>query len=375
VHAITARTSSDVVHWREVPNPALKNPNDVICKTIELGICGTDREVVAGQRPLCPPGETQLILGHECLARVVALADGVDDLRVGDLVTPVVRRLNRPEDDSAESIDLARGAPRQDRPDLAKWGEFVERGIVLAHGFSSPFWVDQPGHLVRVPESLAGVAVLTEPQAVAEKAANEAAKIQSARLDLDWEASSPRVLVLGLGPIGFACVLAGLGRGWPVTIMGRDSPDSFRASLAREFGASYQRIQADTFPSSLDAPEGPYDLILECTGSESLLATAAPLLASCGAAVWLAANRQPRPTETELAKMMRLGIIRNHLHLGSVNAAPRDIDQALRRLEQFLHSHPAALKSLITKRVAPRDSLEDFVRREPQGVKVVVEFD
>ena len=72
--------------------------------------------------------------------------------------------------------------------------------------------------------------------------------------------------------------------------------------------------------------------------------------------------------------MMRLGVIRNHLHLGSVNAARRDIDDALQRLEQFQGSHPSPLKSLITKRVAPNDSLGDFVKREPQGIKVVLDY-
>jgi len=373
VYAITARTSSDVAHWSEVPDPLIENENDVICRTIQLGICGTDREVVAGGEPFVPPGETELVLGHECLARVEANGGEQNDLQVGDLVTPLVRRLCSAAP-PVETSNSPRGVEPAGRPDLAGWGRYVERGIVHSHGFSSPFWTDQSRHLVRVPESLVDVAVLTEPQSVAEKAANEADLLQSARLGSNWGSESPRVLVLGMGPIGFACLLASVGRGWPVTLMGRDSPDSFRAQLAQQFGAEYQRIDPTTFQLPLDATDVPFDLILESTGSETLMAIAASLLAPRGAAVWLAANRQPHPSETAMAQMMRLGVIRNHLHLGSVNAARRDIDDALQRLEQFQGSHPSPLKSLITKRVAPNDSLGDFVKRAPQGIKVVLDY-
>src|SRR6185436_14529778 len=97
--------------------------------------------------------------GHECLARIEAIGSDVSAFRVGDLVVPVVRR-------------PLTGQTR--RADLLPFGTFVERGIVREHGFSQPLWLDRPEHLFRVPADIVDLAVLTEPLAVSEKAANEA---------------------------------------------------------------------------------------------------------------------------------------------------------------------------------------------------------
>ena len=138
------------------------------------------------------------ILGHECLAEIVLVGAKVTDYRPGDLVVPAVRRPL-----GNQSI----------RVDMLGLGEFVERGIFHEHGFSCPSWLDRPEHLFRVKRSIASVAVLAEPVAVAEKGINEALVIQQARLGASiWAASPPRVLVTGMGPIGFAAVLAEIGR-------------------------------------------------------------------------------------------------------------------------------------------------------------------
>src|SRR5439155_8709944 len=142
-------------------------------------------------KPWSPAGEDRLILGHECLARIEAVGPGVTDYRVGDFVVPLVRR----------------ALPGQTRrADLLPFGAFVERGIIREHGFSQPLWLDRPEHLFRVPVDIVDLAVLTEPLTCAEKGCNEAAVLTRARLGEDaWSASTPpRVLVTGMGPIGFA---------------------------------------------------------------------------------------------------------------------------------------------------------------------------
>jgi hypothetical protein len=82
---------------------------------MELGICGTDREILASENPLVPPGEDLLVLGHESLARVEEVGEGVTEVIVGDLVVPVVRRAS---------------AWSPTRVDLLPFGQYTERGIV-----------------------------------------------------------------------------------------------------------------------------------------------------------------------------------------------------------------------------------------------------
>lgn len=345
----------------DVPEPRSPAAGEVLCETLELGICGTDREILHSRRPHVPDGQSHLILGHECLAQVAAVGSGVERLRVGDLVVPVVRRATDP------STRLAR-----ERPDLLPFGTFVERGIYEAHGFSARWWLDRPEYLLPVPRALAPVAVFAEPQSICEKAINEAIVLQQARAGRDaWRDGAPRVLVTGLGPIALAGVLASVARGWPVTVMGRDAPGTFRAQLVQRLGGAY-RLLPGAAPGDVEA-EG-FDLLLECTGSDEVLVAASAWVRSLGILVWLGSARLPQATSLELSRMMRDGILRNHLHLGTVNAAVRDFRDALAHLEQLQQTHAGALADLFTARVALSESLWHYERRQPQGIKTVVEY-
>jgi threonine dehydrogenase-like Zn-dependent dehydrogenase len=345
-----------------VDAPEISPPHDgqVLCRTLQVGICGTDREILLSKAPHTPAESDFLILGHECLARVEACGAGVSKVRVGDLVAPVVRR-------PFERF-------RCERPDMLAFGRFSERGIYEEHGFTPPTFLDLPEHLYVVDPRLASVAVLTEPFSVAEKAVNEALAVQRGRLgDKVWTDPPPRVLVTGLGPIGFAALAVAVCRGWPATICGRDADDSFRARLAQDFGATYlPRDRADWKPP--DVEKDGFDLLLECTGSEEVMIEASGAIASRGVIVWLGSSRIPEPITLNVARTMRDGILRNHLHLGTVNAAPRDFEAALADLAQLWRSHRGPLERIITERVAPADSLWHYENRTPQGIKTVLVY-
>jgi threonine dehydrogenase-like Zn-dependent dehydrogenase len=335
-------------------------PGEVLCRTVELGVCGTDREILHSAKPLAPPGEDILVLGHECLGTVESVGPGVTGFRRGDLVIPIVRR----------------ALPNQTgRVDLLPFGAYVERGIVREHGFSPPLWLDRPEHLFHVPSEIADLAILAEPMTVSEKAINEAWLLTQARLGTDvWTtANPPRVLVTGMGPIGFTAVVASVARGWPVTMLGRDQPDSFRAELAGRLGGRYERL-SDCESLMADIQRDGYDLLLECTGSDSVMLATAGLIRSCGVIVWLGSTRVPQPAMHNVQRLMREGLLRNHIHLGCVNAAPRDFHDALKHLSLLAKDRREALAKLITARVRPADSLWHYEHRQPQGIKTVLMY-
>jgi threonine dehydrogenase-like Zn-dependent dehydrogenase len=360
MHAIAAHIGSTQPTILQLPVPPEPAAGEVLCRTLQLGICGTDREILHSANPWTPAGDKFLVLGHECLARIDAVGAAVTEYQTGDLVVPAVRRAK---------------AGQTRRLDYLPLGAFTERGIWSEHGFSQPLWLDRPEHLYRVPAGIEDLAVFAEPLAVAEKGANEAHTLQQARLVTEiWTQSQPpRVLVTGMGPIGFAGVLAAVARGWPVTMAGRDAEDTFRAGLARALGADYVQFAAlEAEPA--DVEDTGYDLVLECTGSDEVMLVAAPLLRSCGILVWLGSTRLPRPKSHNLEKLMRDGLIRNHLHVGCVNAAPRDFQGALAHLAQLKRTHAAHLAALITARIRLADSLWHYEHREPQGIKTVIEY-
>src|SRR5438445_13712934 len=57
----------------EVPPPP-RQDGTILVRTLALGVCGTDREIVAGEYGTTPPGEERLVLGHESLGRVAEAA-------------------------------------------------------------------------------------------------------------------------------------------------------------------------------------------------------------------------------------------------------------------------------------------------------------
>jgi threonine dehydrogenase-like Zn-dependent dehydrogenase len=154
---------------------------------------------------------------------------------------------------------------------------------------------------------------------------------------------------------------------------GRDPHDSFRARLAQSLGARYLPESVANFAPADVEQEG-YDLILECTGSDEVMVRVSQALASRGVLVWLGSSRRPKPMSLNVAQVMRHGVLRNHVHIGCVNAAPRDFVDALAHLDQLRCTHAAALSALITARVSPQDALWHYEHRQPQGIKTVVEF-
>jgi hypothetical protein len=102
---------------------------------------------------------------------------------------------------------------------------------------------------------------------------------------------------------------------------------------------------------------------------------AAASVRSCGVIVWLGSNRVPQPETRNVQKMVRDGLLKNHIHIGCVNAAARDFRDALRDLSLLAKDRRAELNKLITARVRPEDSLPHYERREAQGIKTVVMYE
>src|SRR5215470_11510454 len=133
--------------------PRRPRGDEVLLRPVEVGICGTDREIFAFEHGAPPPGSSELVLGHEALAEIVEVGPDAEWARPGWLVVPMVRR----------PCSNARCAPcRAGRPEYCATGEFSERGIVHADGFMSEYVLEEERYLVPVPRVLEDVAVLVE---------------------------------------------------------------------------------------------------------------------------------------------------------------------------------------------------------------------
>src|SRR6266536_1337008 len=68
--------------WADVAVPALHGPSDALVRPLAVATCDLDTAVNAGRFPIGLP----YALGHEFVAEVVDVADGVTGVRPGDVV-------------------------------------------------------------------------------------------------------------------------------------------------------------------------------------------------------------------------------------------------------------------------------------------------
>src|SRR5882724_5708761 len=76
----------------DFPEPKLKSPTSVKLRILQVGVCGTDREIASFAYGTAPEGSGYLVLGHEALGEVVEVGPEVTNLKPGDLAIPMVRR-------------------------------------------------------------------------------------------------------------------------------------------------------------------------------------------------------------------------------------------------------------------------------------------
>ena len=64
----------------DMPEPGPLASGQVLLRVLEVGVCGTDREIADQHYGTPPPGEDRLVIGHEALAEVIEVGQGVTAL-------------------------------------------------------------------------------------------------------------------------------------------------------------------------------------------------------------------------------------------------------------------------------------------------------
>ena len=72
------------LEWRDVPAPRIQGDGEALIRPRAVARCDIDRFLASGLFPLRGP----FALGHECVAELVALGDGVRGLGIGQRVVP-----------------------------------------------------------------------------------------------------------------------------------------------------------------------------------------------------------------------------------------------------------------------------------------------
>jgi glucose 1-dehydrogenase len=185
----------------DMPRPP-NVPGAVRVRTLAVGICGTDREILAGHYGTSAPGAQQLILGHEYLGEVID-APAQCDLAAGDLVVGIVRH-----PDPAPCVACA-----SREWDMCRNGLYTEHGIKERDGFCVEEFLIGPEFCVRVNARLRETGVLLEPASVVAKAWDHIERIGARTRS--WRPAT--VLVTGAGAVGLLAALLAQQRGCTIS--------------------------------------------------------------------------------------------------------------------------------------------------------------
>lgn len=352
------------------PAPIIRKPTEVRLRMLDVGVCGTDKEIASFQYGSPPENSEYLVIGHESLAEVVEIGKGVTHLKVGDLVVSMVRR-------PCEHKDCL--ACRSGRQDFCYTGDFKERGIKDVHGFMTEFVVDDENFMIPVPRELRDIGVLIEPLTIAVKALAQLLQIQAR---LPW--TSPivpgkksefchRAVVLGAGPVGILGAMVLVNAGFETFVYSRGSETGTKGLLTKSFGATFISTESHSAKSLFDHI-GSIDVVYEAVGVSKLAFEVLEMLGTNGVFIFTGIPGRKPPIEIDTDLMMRNLVLKNQAVYGTVNAGKTAHEEAVRNLKVFVSKWPAAVRSLITGRY-PIERFADLLLGKPGGIKNVITFD
>lgn len=349
------------------PEPNLATPTQVKLRVLDVGICGTDKEIVKFEYGTPPDGSDYLILGHESLSEVVEVGPEVRNLRVGDLAVATVRRpCSHPE-----CI-----ACRSGRQDFCYTGDFTERGIKQQHGYMTELVVEEARYVCCAPRPLRDVGVLVEPLTIAEKGIEQLWQVQQR---LPWACPvesgvAPghcrKALVLGAGPVGLLGAMKLVIEGFDTYVYSKSSASDKKEDVVKSIGATFIRAE-DNDVEQMAKQIGSIDVVYEAVGASGLAFEVLKHLGTNGVFIFTGVPGRKAPISVDTDLLMRDYVLKNQVLFGTVNASLQSFQSAIKDLGTFLQKWPDAVRTLVSNRF-PIDYATEPLAGGVDGIKNVI---
>jgi threonine dehydrogenase-like Zn-dependent dehydrogenase len=246
MRALVLRDFYDIA-VEERPDP-VAGSGQVVVEVIATGICGSDFHGYSGENGRRHPGQ---VMGHETVGRIDELGSEVAELAVGQLVTvnPVMSCHVCPACLSGQEQWCTRRVVLGVAPEIP--AAFADRVAVPA------------ANIVPLPDDMPEeLGALVEPMAVGYHAIRRG-----------LPRPEDRVLVIGGGPIGQACLLAARRLG--VQALALSDVSQSRRNLCARLGAEVIDPSAGDLPEAVaDRLGGPATLVADAVGVNATVADA-----------------------------------------------------------------------------------------------------
>jgi threonine dehydrogenase-like Zn-dependent dehydrogenase len=328
VHALVTEPARP--HSTRVEKVGEPHGGGMLLRVLEVGVCGTDREISEGSFGIPPDGTQELVLGHEMLAVVERDGDG---FMSGELVTAIVRR------SCGRCLACDEGAP-----DSCLTGEYSERGITRLDGFARELLLEDPEQVIAIPRSLGRLGVLAEPTSICARAVRHALTIGGRQ---PW--APARALVLGGGAVGLLSTMLLRLQGIEVWIASLEPANAIAGALGAHYVSTSDATVTDL---------GGFDIVIHAAGDAQLAADALGLLRRSGVACLLGIDGREQKVELGGRVIGLDTVLENRVLVGSVNAHRQDWLAGVESLDRARTTWPGVLEELIALRV-PLDRFAD----------------
>src|SRR5579883_3359727 len=317
----------------DVEEPQIARPTEVKLRMLDVGICGTDREISSFQYGTPPDGSDYLILGHESLGEVVEIGPAVQGISVGDLAVIMVRR---------PCPHAECHACRAGRSDFCVTGDFTERVTIAEKALSQALHIER-----RMP----WLAEIT-PQSP--------------------ERSELTAAILGAGAIGLLGAMALRAMDIETYVYDRVPPPNSKSQLVETIGARY--ISPENPSTSFTDLIGHVHFIYEATGVSQLAFQAIMALSPNSILVLTGVPGLGAHKELDTDTLKRNMVLQNQVILGTVNAGSVDHVSAIRHIKTFMERWPEVFDTIISGRY-PLDAYRDLLLGQSSGIKNVLSFE
>jgi threonine dehydrogenase-like Zn-dependent dehydrogenase len=364
------------VHAFEIPQPEIRQPDEVLIRVKEVGLDGTDFNMVRYRLQDSTEDRNEIVMGHEMVGMVEAAGSKVKSLAPGDVVVMTVRR----------GCGICQPC-LHNQSDMCMTGLYTERGIHKRDGFLTKFVVDQEQYAVKVPGDLAKLAVFTEPLSIAEKSIEQIRIIQSR---FPWACAHPEhafssqdwggcktALVVGGGPLGLlATALLRLSEVY--TYVADILPeDSRKIHMVEHMGANYIDARSKTPKEVVElcCTTSNLDIIFEAAGAAATAVELIPYMSRSSIYVMTGIPREEFIINVDAAQLIRQIVRYNQVVVGSVNSNRSHFKMALKDIPEIDSRFSGMLKEMITHRFQLGDYQLAFALSDPKHIKTVIEVE
>jgi len=258
-------TGIRAMEMREVPDPEIKSPTDVLIKMGSVGVCGSDVHYYTTGRIGSQVVEYPFAVGHECAGTVAAVGADVTLFKEGDRVAiePAMPcwECDQCEAERSHTCRNLRflGCPGQAEGSLS---EYIVMPETCCFPLQDATTLEQ--------------GVLSEPLAIGVYACHLAGDLEG-----------KRIAILGSGPIGLSVLMPAKAQGVGAVYM-TDKIDA-RLALAKKAGADWTGNvdQIDAAAAIAEAEPLLLDYVFECCGQQEAVDQAVHMLKPGGKLVMI----------------------------------------------------------------------------------------